>query len=60
VEAARAIGRIEATLNAPKPRTETQTPAPIAPVRGSARATPAPDAMSYEEYRAARMSGKLR
>lgn len=59
-EAARAIGRIEASLTAPKPRTETQAPAPIAPVRGSARATPAPDAMSYEEYRAARMSGKLR
>jgi hypothetical protein len=60
VEAARAIGRIEATLQAPKPRTETHAPPPIAPVRGAARATPNPDTMSMEEYRAARMSGKLR
>lgn len=59
-EAARAIGRIEASLNAPKPRTETQAPAPIAPVRGSARATPNIENMSMDEYRAMRMSGKLR
>lgn len=60
VEMARRLGRIEASLTAPKPRTETQAPAPIAPVRGSARAAPNADAMSYEEYRQARMSGKLR
>ncbi len=59
-EAARAIGRIEASLNAPKPRTETQAPAPISPVKGSARAILNPDSMSMDEYRAARMSGKLR
>jgi hypothetical protein len=60
VEMARRLGRIEASLHAPKPRTETQAPTPIAPVRGSARAAPNADAMSYEEYRQARMSGKLR
>lgn len=59
-EAARAIGRIEASLQAPKPRTETQAPNPIAPVRGSARAIPNIDSMSMDEYRAARMSGKIR
>jgi hypothetical protein len=60
VEAARAIGRIEASLSAPKPRTETKAPDPISPVRGSAGASLNPDKMSYEEYRQARMSGKIR
>jgi hypothetical protein len=60
VEAARAIGRIEARLDTPKPRTETKAPDPISPVRGSAGASLNPDKMSYEEYRQARMSGKIR
>ena len=60
VEAARAIGRIEASLSAPKPRTETKAPDPISPVRGSAGASLNPDKMSYEEYRQARMAGKIR
>ena len=60
VEAARAIGRIEASLSQPKPRTETNAPTPISPVRGSASASLNPDKMSYEEYRQARMSGKIR
>jgi hypothetical protein len=60
VEAARAIGRIEATLSTPQPRTETKAPNPINPVRGSAGASLNPDKMSYEEYRQARMSGKIR
>jgi hypothetical protein len=60
VEMARRLGRIEASLQAPKPRTETQAPNPIAPVRGSARAIPNIESMSMDEYRAARMSGKIR
>lgn len=60
VEAARAIGRIEASLQVPRPKTETQAPDPITPVRGSAAASLNPDKMSYEEYRQARMSGKIR
>lgn len=57
VEAARAIGRIEATLQAPKPRTETNAPAPISPVRGSAGAGRDPAKMSYAEFKAYRESG---
>lgn len=58
VEAARAIGRIEASLHAPKPRTETQAPPPIAPVRGPAGAsTKNPDKMSYKEFVAWRDAG---
>ena len=60
VEAARAIGRIEATLTLPKPRTETNAPAPISPVRGSAGASLNPDKVSMEEWIAARKSGKIR
>lgn len=50
VEAARAIGRIEASLTAPKPRTETNAPTPINPVRGSAAAARNPESMSYVEW----------
>lgn len=50
VEAARAIGRIEASLVAPKPRTETSAPAPINPVKGGAGATRDPAKMSYVEW----------
>jgi hypothetical protein len=58
VEAARAIGRIEATLQAPKPRTETQAPSPISPVRGGASATAKdPAKMSYAEFKAFREAG---
>ncbi len=60
VEAARAIGRIEATLQVPKPRTETQAPAPISPVRGGASASLNPDKMSMEEWIAGRKAGKIR
>ena len=50
VEAARAIGRIEASIALPKPRTETKAPDPINPVRGSAAASRNPDNMSYVEW----------
>lgn len=49
-DAARAIGRIEASLTAPAPRQITQAPAPIAPVRGKASAQVDPSKMSMEEY----------
>lgn len=60
VEAARAIGRIEATLSLPKARTETNAPSPISPVRGSASASLNPDKLSMEDYIAARKAGKIR
>lgn len=60
VEAARRLGRIEAGLSAPRPRTETSAPPPISPVKGPARAQLNPDNMSFEDYKRARMSGKLK
>jgi hypothetical protein len=60
IEAARAIGRIEATLTAPKARTETSAPAPISPIKGKASPTKSVDAMSMDEYAAGRRAGKIR
>ena len=60
VEAARAIGRIEEKLQAPKPRTETQAPSPISPVRGGASASLNAEKLSMEDYIAARKAGKIR
>ena len=57
VEAARAIGRIEAGIVQPKPRTETKAPDPISPVRGSAGAARDPSKMSVTEYAAWRAAG---
>lgn len=51
VEAALAIGRIEGSLTAPKPRNETNAPPPITPVGG--RAAPSQKstaAMTYQEF----------
>lgn len=57
VEAARAIGRIEASLSQPKPRTETNAPDPINPVRGSSGVARDPSKMSVTEYAAYRAAG---
>lgn len=59
IDAARELGRLEATMTATAPRAETQAPPPMAPVRGKAGVTLDPSKMSYAEYRAARMAGKL-
>jgi hypothetical protein len=59
IEAARLIGRLEAGLSQPKPRTATQAPSPISPLRGTVGAARDPASMSYEEYKAARKAGKL-
>lgn len=50
VEAARAIGRIEAGIVQPKPRTETKAPDPISPVRGSAGAARDQEKMPYRDF----------
>ncbi len=60
VDAARHLGRIEATMSGPKPRTSTQAPMPISPVRGQAGATRTPESMSMDEYIAARKAGKIK
>lgn len=59
IEAARMIGRLEASLSTPSPRVTPQTPEPISPVRGKSQAVPNPDKMSMAEYIAARKAGKL-
>jgi len=60
IEAARAIGRLEATLTARPAQPQTNAPPPINPVRGSTPGQKSPDSMSMEEYIAARRSGKIR
>jgi len=53
VEMARAIGRLEAQISAPKPKTTSTAPEPINPVKGKATASrKAPGDMNPAEYRA--------
>lgn len=49
------LGRLEASLAAPKPRTETRAPEPITPLRARASGQRDPAKMSNAEYRAWRM-----
>jgi hypothetical protein len=58
-QAAFHLGRLEASLTAPAPRVKSQTPEPIAPIRGSSRASLNPDDLSMDAYIAARKAGKL-
>ena len=56
MSAAREIGRIEARLSAPKPKTVSSAPKPVETVGGKAHATVKdPAKMSYTEYKAWRM-----
>lgn len=59
LDAARAIGRIEARLTTPQPRLNTEAPEPIKPIKGKATASKDPAKMSFEEYKAAREAGKI-
>ena len=51
LEAARALGTIEARLSLPKPKTTSETPDPIEPVTPKASAGKDPSKMSMAEYR---------
>jgi hypothetical protein len=55
VAAARELGRIEASIQAPPPKRTSQTPPPIRPVTPSAPAAKSVEDMSFAEYRAQRM-----
>lgn len=55
--AAREIGRLEARLSLPKPKTSTSAPPPVTPPRGSAAPAKDPSKMSPAEYRAWRQKG---
>ena len=59
LEAARAIGRIEAQLSLPKPKTVSSTPDPVNPVRATSITVKNPSKMSNAEYRAAREAGQI-
>lgn len=52
MEAAMELGRMEARLSAPQPRTATQAPDPVKPVRPKASTQKDPSKMSISEYRA--------
>lgn len=58
MEAAMELGRMEARLSAPQPRTATQAPDPVKPVRPKASTQKDPSKMSIGEYRAWR-AGKV-
>ncbi|WP_028955915.1 hypothetical protein [Sulfitobacter sp. 20_GPM-1509m] len=57
VQAALAIGRIEAGLAMPKPITKSNAPDPITPIRGSGSPSKDPAKMSPAEYRKWRENG---
>lgn len=57
VEAARIIGRIEAKVSAPPPKSKTNAPDPITPVRGPAAAGKDPSKMTQAEFNAWREAG---
>lgn len=54
------LARLEMSLAAPQPRTATQAPDPVTPVKPKAAASTDPAKMSMAEYMAARKSGKIR
>ena len=51
-DAAREIGRLEARVSMPKPKKQTQAPAPLVQPKGGASAPKDPQKMSMEEYMA--------
>ncbi len=58
LEAARELGRIEANLSAPKPRTATKAPPPVRPVKpGGGTGEKAPGEMTPDQYRRWRLGG---
>jgi hypothetical protein len=52
IQLARALGRLEAQISAPKPKTVSTAPDPITPVRGKSSASKDPGDMTPKEYRA--------
>ena len=54
---ARLIGRLEAQVSAPKPKTATDAPDPINPLRGNAKPSLDPTKMTMDQYREWRANG---
>lgn len=59
IEQAMALGRLEAQVVLPKPKTQSDAPDPINTVKGRAPANKSPESMSYSDYVAARKAGKI-
>lgn len=59
VFAAMELARIEARVSAPRPRTTTQAPDPIAPLKPKASPSKDPAKMTMAEYKAARAKGLI-
>lgn len=59
IEQARELGRIEASLSRPSPRTTPSAPDPVKPVRPRSSGHKDPAKMTMAEYAAARKAGKL-
>lgn len=57
VQAARKLGAIEASLSAPRAKTQSSAPEPVNPVKGGASPARNPDKMSVSEWAAARAKG---
>lgn len=57
IEQAMAIGRLEATVSRPSPRTQSKAPEPIAPVKAKATAAVDPEKMTADEYAKWRAAG---
>lgn len=57
LDAARAIGRIEARINMPQPKVNTEAPDPISPVKPKASVTRKPENMTPTEYAEWRAKG---
>lgn len=57
VAAARELGRLEATISAPKPKLQSSAPAPISPVKSGGIAGKSPESMNYREFKAYRDAG---
>jgi len=59
IQAARELGRIEASLIRAQPKLQSAAPTPITPVQARGQANKSADDMSYAEYVAARKKGAL-
>jgi hypothetical protein len=57
LEAARALGRIEATVTQSRAKPATSAPPPITPIKGGSVATKDPAKMSFAEFKAYREKG---
>ena len=60
LDMARALGAIEARVSLPQPRTNTQAPDPVTPVKPKSSALKDPSKMTMAEYIEARRTGKIK